>query len=323
VNSGPLIRALAIVICLTWSRLLYYFLVQINLSSPPAGIFAIIGQYQPLINSQIMPPVPVNKSLWNYEQPELTSLQKQALFLALQMTVLKMLCSSVERIVPLDSCTTISGVDICGIQAAVQRAGLNPLTTISAWISLMLGFSVQLGLMMAKGNLAISALWFFGFKLPLLAEAPHRARDCLDFFARINRYAKDLFFIFGFYPIFLRLRRWPISLRVFLSLLGSVGLINFCFTAVTRIAFLFSAGTEAFFNQLLSYTVYCLALTVLLFGPTLRSLGEKTSKDRSQAITLAIIVIGFALISIFDCYFLGAPLERFYFLVGLFGLYGL
>ena len=188
-----------------------------------------------------------------------------------------------------------------------------------AWVAVFSDFFLGLLEAMAKGHCIIGLCRLCGFRADPLVRNPLGARSVSDFFARYNYYYKELLLHAFYYPVFFRLSRLSLEVRVTAATLASVGVGNFLLHLARCRFLVLEMGAPAAALAQLPYLLYCIFLGALISIDQVQELrGRKTR--RPPLVVIPGLILIFGLLRIFDSVFSGDIRNNLTLLFRLFGL---
>ncbi len=178
-----------------------------------------------------------------------------------------------------------------------------------AWQILTTDFTLHLLQISVFGHVVISLARFFGLNAPRNTQNPLAAVSILDFFSRYNYYYKEFLLNVFYYPLFFRFHKLKLKIRILISTTLSIGLGNYLFLSIMTLSSRPSSNILANAQSTLPLLVYCAVLTIFITYSQILSLRNNPKAQKSsipkRLFKLSYILLFYALLRVFDHYFLG------------------
>ncbi|MGE0763685.1 MAG: hypothetical protein AB7N80_10445 [Bdellovibrionales bacterium] len=310
----PWVYALQASFLISLTKFIWYFAydLQRNPNQQPFKWIQHLAYYRPFWSFFFYAPIPKGENYWHQieiQDPHQLAIQRvKAVTLVLWATVLEFTRLQLNQFLQQIADSKPDKEFVYSIQQSLaQLSQPQPLSISQAWTSVLIDFADNLLLFTAYGHFIIGLVWFIGYRAPLNTNRPLTAKTPLDFFQRYNFYFKELLFQFFFFPVFARLNRLPDKWRIAVSLFVAVGIGNFLIIWGRNTDTHLKMGLPQSLSHFSNYAVYCVLLTLLLLPSTLASMARAKHKSRPAlgCVNVALTILAFAVIRIFDEQFAG------------------
>lgn len=290
-------------------RVLWYFAYDL-LNKPESVSFdwSRIAFYRPVWSVFFIAPMPQGeRGLKAHEAGDDVSLRKlrwQAVVLAAWGAGLYLLGSQVAELTygssPAD--TVVPGPQpVAHLLDNASVISLKPV--LNLWRDVFVDFLFHIVEFTGWGHVIVAVVWFFGYKIPLNTRAPLLARDPLDFFQRYNYYYKELLWQIFFFPVFAKLARLPLALRLYLTTWAAVGAANWLILWARYVRIILEEGVAASVQSMTQYMIYCTVLVHMVFPFVYYSVKRPpgpVQKRWKHVLAAFATVLAYAILRIFD-----------------------
>lgn len=186
-----------------------------------------------------------------------------------------------------------------------------------AWVIVIANFFQFILYISIGGHVVVSLGRACGYQIHRHVYRPFESRSIADFFQRFGFHYSALLRYLFFYPVFLKLSRWSLGLRLFVAVFLSTGVANFFLCFLRDGSYIVKLGFLDAIQNYLPYAVFCLLFSVA----SLINLYEKNNQQHSlmKGLSRVGIFLYYAVLFIFHDTHVGNISNNWMFLKILFG----